>query len=101
VACDQHGMALVVTARSPGPRQGRPDARRDRARPSQDAGANLPALARATECFCDSQNRARRAAVENIEIFDFELADDEMARIAALASPKGRLTDFGFAPKWD
>jgi diketogulonate reductase-like aldo/keto reductase len=38
---------------------------------------------------------------ENIEIFDFELSDDEMADIAALASPKGRLTDFGFAPKWD
>ena len=38
---------------------------------------------------------------ENIEIFDFELSDDEMAQIAALASPRGRLTDFGFAPKWD
>jgi 2,5-diketo-D-gluconate reductase B len=24
-----------------------------------------------------------------------------MAQIAALASPRGRLTDFGFAPKWD
>jgi diketogulonate reductase-like aldo/keto reductase len=38
---------------------------------------------------------------ENIEIFDFELSDEEMSRIAALASPRGRLTDFGFAPKWD
>ena len=38
---------------------------------------------------------------ENIDIFDFELSDDEMAQIAALANPKGRLTDFGFAPKWD
>jgi len=38
---------------------------------------------------------------ENIEIFDFELAEEEMARIASLASPKGRLTDIGFAPKWD
>jgi 2,5-diketo-D-gluconate reductase B len=38
---------------------------------------------------------------ENIEIFDFELSDDEMRQIFALASPKGRLTDFGFAPKWD
>jgi 2,5-diketo-D-gluconate reductase B len=38
---------------------------------------------------------------ENIEIFDFELSEDEMARVSALASPKGRLTDFGFAPKWD
>jgi diketogulonate reductase-like aldo/keto reductase len=38
---------------------------------------------------------------ENIEIFDFELRADEMSQIAALAHPRGRLTDFGFAPKWD
>ncbi|MBR0716108.1 aldo/keto reductase [Bradyrhizobium liaoningense] len=38
---------------------------------------------------------------ENIEIFDFELSEDEMQQIFALANPKGRLTDFGFAPKWD
>jgi 2,5-diketo-D-gluconate reductase B len=38
---------------------------------------------------------------ENIDIFDFELTDEEMAQIFALHKPKGRLTDFGFAPKWD
>ncbi|MDR6302604.1 diketogulonate reductase-like aldo/keto reductase [Nitrobacter vulgaris] len=38
---------------------------------------------------------------ENIEIFDFALTDDEMTRISAMGSVKGRLTDFGFAPKWD
>ena len=38
---------------------------------------------------------------ENIEIFDFELSDDEMRQISAFGSAKGRLTDFGFAPKWD
>ncbi len=38
---------------------------------------------------------------EHIDIFDFELSDDEMDRIARLATSKGRLTDFGFAPKWD
>jgi diketogulonate reductase-like aldo/keto reductase len=38
---------------------------------------------------------------ENIEIFDFTLTDDEMARISAMGNAKGRLTDFGFAPKWD
>ena len=38
---------------------------------------------------------------ENIDIFDFELSRDEMDRIGGLATPKGRLTDFGFAPKWD
>lgn len=38
---------------------------------------------------------------ENIEIFDFELSDAEMNRISAMGSAAGRLTDFGFAPKWD
>jgi 2,5-diketo-D-gluconate reductase B len=38
---------------------------------------------------------------ENIEIFDFELSDDEMRQIFRMASARGRLTDFGFAPKWD
>jgi 2,5-diketo-D-gluconate reductase B len=38
---------------------------------------------------------------ENIEIFDFELTDDEMAQILRMGSAAGRLTDFGFAPKWD
>src|SRR5450432_1265286 len=38
---------------------------------------------------------------ENIEIFDFELSGDEMRQISAMGGAKGRLTDFGFAPKWD
>jgi 2,5-diketo-D-gluconate reductase B len=38
---------------------------------------------------------------ENIEIFDFELSDAEMTEISAMGSASGRLTNFGFAPKWD
>jgi diketogulonate reductase-like aldo/keto reductase len=38
---------------------------------------------------------------ENIDIFDFELSDEEMRQIFQLGSAKGRLTDYGFAPKWD
>jgi diketogulonate reductase-like aldo/keto reductase len=38
---------------------------------------------------------------ENIEIFDFELSEQEMRQISRMASAKGRLTDYGFAPKWD
>jgi len=38
---------------------------------------------------------------ENIDVFDFVLSDDEMHRISGMGSAKGRLTDFGFAPKWD
>jgi 2,5-diketo-D-gluconate reductase B len=38
---------------------------------------------------------------ENIEIFDFELSDEEMLEISALGSAGGRMLDYGFAPKWD
>jgi 2,5-diketo-D-gluconate reductase B len=38
---------------------------------------------------------------ENIDIFDFELSEEDMAEISALGSARSRLTDFGFAPKWD
>jgi 2,5-diketo-D-gluconate reductase B len=38
---------------------------------------------------------------ENIDIFDFELSGEEMQAISGMGSAKGRLTDFGFAPKWD
>ena len=45
-------------------------------------------------------NEAR--AVENFAIFDFELSDDEMAAIHALAKPNGRIVSpGGLAPKWD
>jgi 2,5-diketo-D-gluconate reductase B len=38
---------------------------------------------------------------ENMDIFDFELSDAEMRQIFQMRSAKGRLTDYGFAPKWD
>ena len=38
---------------------------------------------------------------ENIAVFDFELSAEEMAEISAMGSRDGRLTSFGFAPKWD
>ncbi|MGY3615890.1 aldo/keto reductase [Bradyrhizobium sp. USDA 10063] len=38
---------------------------------------------------------------ENINIFDFELSEDDMSLISAMGSASRRLTDFGFAPKWD
>jgi 2,5-diketo-D-gluconate reductase B len=38
---------------------------------------------------------------ENIEIFDFELTDEDMREISEMGSAGGRLTDFAFAPKWD
>jgi 2,5-diketo-D-gluconate reductase B len=38
---------------------------------------------------------------ENIDIFDFELSDTEIDQVSRMGSAKTRLTDFGFAPKWD
>jgi 2,5-diketo-D-gluconate reductase B len=38
---------------------------------------------------------------ENIDIFDFELSEDDMSLISAMSRASGRLTDSGLAPKWD
>jgi 2,5-diketo-D-gluconate reductase B len=38
---------------------------------------------------------------ENIDIFDFALSEQEMGQISQMGGVKVRLTDFGFAPKWD
>jgi diketogulonate reductase-like aldo/keto reductase len=38
---------------------------------------------------------------ENIDIFDFELSDQDMGEISAMGTAAGRLTNYGFAPKWD
>jgi diketogulonate reductase-like aldo/keto reductase len=46
-----------------------------------------------------SSNPARIA--ENLDVFDFRLTADEMARIAALKRPNGRIANPAFAPQWD
>jgi 2,5-diketo-D-gluconate reductase B len=47
-----------------------------------------------------SSNAARIA--ENLDVFDFELSDDDMRRIAALKRPNSRIADpTGRAPAWD
>ena len=38
---------------------------------------------------------------ENLEVFDFTLSDAEMAEIAALKRPDGRVVNPAHAPKWD
>ncbi|WP_234678848.1 aldo/keto reductase [Bradyrhizobium monzae] len=101
-ACDQHGMALV--AYSP-IAKGRIKADQTlagigRVHHKTPAQICLRWLVQQNVSAIPRTSRVERLS-ENIEIFDFELSDDEMAQVAALASPKGRLTDFGFAPKWD
>ena len=38
---------------------------------------------------------------ENMTIFDFELAREDMAEIDTLAKPAGRVVKVGWAPAWD
>ena len=45
-------------------------------------------------------SKAERLA-ENFAIFDFELTPAEMKEIAALASRRGRIVDWGGSPRWD
>ncbi len=45
---------------------------------------------------------SRETNVEaNLDVFDLELSDDEMARISALARPGGRMVRPSVAPDWD
>ena len=56
----------------------------------QDGVAAIPRSSRETNAQAD------------LEIFDFELSEAEMAEIFALAHPGGREVDFpGYAPEWD
>ena len=43
----------------------------------------------------------RERLKENLEIFDFSLTDAEMAAIAKLKRPDGRVVSPAHAPKWD
>ena len=42
-----------------------------------------------------------RRIAENFAVFDFELAEDEMARIAGLARRGGRMVAPSWSPAWD
>jgi 2,5-diketo-D-gluconate reductase B len=101
-ACARHGMAVV--AYSP-IAKGRIKsdqnlARIGRAHRKTAAQVCLRWLVQQNVAAIPRTSRIERLS-ENIEIFDFVLSDEEMQQISGMASPKGRLTDFGFAPKWD
>ena len=38
---------------------------------------------------------------ENLAVFDFQLSDDEMAKIHAMRLRNSRICDFEFSPDWD
>jgi diketogulonate reductase-like aldo/keto reductase len=100
--CARHGMAVV--AYSP-IAKGRIKSDRTLARIGQTHGKSaaqvcLRWLVQQNVAAIPRTSRIERLS-ENIDIFDFALSDDEMRLISRMGSSKGRLTDFGFAPKWD
>ncbi len=101
-ACARHGLALV--AYSPvakGRVKNDPTLKRiGLAHGKTPAQVCLRWLVQENVAAIPRTSRVERLS-ENIDIFDFALSDDEMSEIFALASPRGRLTDYGFAPKWD
>jgi len=101
-ACARHGMGLV--AYSPVARgKIRNDpvlSRIGRVHRKTPAQVSLRWLVQQNVSAIPRTSRLERLS-ENIDIFDFELASHEMDQLFQLASPKGRMTDFGFAPKWD
>jgi 2,5-diketo-D-gluconate reductase B len=101
-ACKGHGMALV--AYSP-VAKGRIKSDATLARIGQAHGKTaaqvcLRWLVQQNVCAIPRTSKIERLS-ENINVFDFALSDEEMDEIYQMASAKGRLTDFGFAPKWD
>jgi 2,5-diketo-D-gluconate reductase B len=101
-ACAQHGMALV--AYSPVAKgRVKGDAtltQIGRAHGKTAAQVCLRWLVQQNVSAIPRTSKIERLS-ENIEIFDFELSEEEMGKISQMGSAKGRLTDFGFAPKWD
>jgi diketogulonate reductase-like aldo/keto reductase len=101
-ACARHGMALVAyNPLAKGRIKNDPALLRigDRYRKTA-AQIGLRWLVQQGVAAIPRTSRLERLS-ENIEIFDFELSDEDMQEISVMGSSSGRLTDFGFAPKWD
>jgi 2,5-diketo-D-gluconate reductase B len=101
-ACARHGMAMV--AYSPLARGRIRDDRAllrigDRYRKTA-AQVCLRWLVQQNVAAIPRTSKLERLS-ENIEIFDFELSEEEMCEISGMGSADGRLTGSGFAPKWD
>jgi 2,5-diketo-D-gluconate reductase B len=101
-ACARHGMGLV--AYSPVAKGRIKDdatlTRIGRAHGKTAAQVCLRWLVQQDVSAIPRTSRIERLS-ENIDIFDFTLSNEEMAEISEMGSAKGRLTDYGFAPKWD
>jgi 2,5-diketo-D-gluconate reductase B len=101
-ACARHGMALVAYSPVAKGRVKNDEtlAPIGRAHGKTPAQVCLRWLVQQNVAAIPRTSRIERLS-ENIDVFDFTLSEFEMQQVSGLASPKGRLTDFGFAPKWD
>jgi 2,5-diketo-D-gluconate reductase B len=59
----------------------------------------LPALVGAAKVAAIPRTLKLERLSQNIDVFGFELSDEEMNLISAIRSASGYLTDCGFAPK--
>jgi diketogulonate reductase-like aldo/keto reductase len=101
-ACSRHGMALVAYSPVAKGRIKSDEtlARIGKAHGKTAAQVCLRWLVQQNVSAIPRTSKIERLS-ENIDIFDFALSADEMYQISQMRSAKGRLTDFGFAPKWD
>ena len=103
-ACRSHGLAVV--AYSPVARgNARNDALLSRigcAHGKTAAQVSLRYLVQQQIAVIPRTSRIERLT-ENFAIFDFRLSEAEMAGVAALARPGGRIVDYAYSgsPKWD
>ena len=101
-ACRQHDLALVAYSPVAKGRVRKDEvlARIGRAHGKSAVQVCLRWLVQQQVAAIPRTSRLERLS-ENIELFDFELSEAEMAEVSALGRSDGRLTDFGFSPKWD
>jgi 2,5-diketo-D-gluconate reductase B len=101
-ACARHGMAVVAYSPIAKGRVKNDEllAQIGKAHGKSAAQVCLRWLVQQNVSAIPRTSRLERLS-ENLEIFDFELSEEEMRRISAMGGSHGRLTDYGFAPKWD
>ena len=98
---EQTAWTLVAYVPLPRAGQERRGPGADRPGPYRKSAAQSACAGLSNRRLGDPAHLAHRAAVGKYRHFRFRASDEEMEQIFQLATPGGRMTDFGFAPKWD
>ena len=101
-ACDAHGIAVTAYCPIARGRIGGDEVLAGIGRKYGKTGAqvSLRWLVQQNAIVIPRTSKVQRLS-ENMAIFDFALDAAEMAEIAALAKPTGRVVSVGWAPRWD